>query len=970
MTRHVPLLLPLLLAMLLAPPARAQYIYLDSNGDGVHTEADVLHGIGPTVVDIWLDTTHNRDGSPTTCSSDASVPLTIFSYVVDVTAVGGHVGYASYTNRVEDMGPVGFAYPPDSTNFSTGAFFTPTSLVLPAGKYHLGTLIVQPGSGTPSLEIVPGTDPRVFFDMTEFGSTCPGGAFANTIAFGSDWTDADGLPFSAGGTPDQGPHLTLPQSMSVNAGDAAVQPIAATDADGQPLTFAKVAGPSFLYVTTTHQGAGEARGEVRAAPFLSDLGTYTVSVRVSDSGSSDEGVFNLAVTQGPDHPPFTPPVARLRVTAGQVSRVFLNGADPDGAAVHFARIDGPGYVELRELAGRPGGASAVMSLHPSLCDVGTATATFSVSDGTSSVRRDVAITVSAAVTDTTIRHNAAGFVNALTFADVDGDGALDIVAVHEDRSLISYYHGTGTGDFIFTNAYDVSGQNGGLASGDFDGDGRVDLAVTDPADGLLDVLLGLGDGSFRSRASYDTGSGPSGVAVYDFNRDGHPDLVTNNQEAGTVSVFIGVGDGTFARMRDSRVGLRPTAMAVGDFNLDGRPDVALAGPIPDAVDGFLTVLPGLGDGSFGDAIQTRFTGYPSALVSGDWDQDGRPDLALTSISSPANVQTFRGRGDGTFESGHTVASAGPNSFLFTMVTGDMDGDGTADLVVSDIQSIRLILLRGDGHGGFGGPSYFQNRYAASLAIGDVNGDGRPDLAGSGPNLVDVFMNPLPVVESVEAKAFVQGGRRGVLRGQDLCVRIQVQQTDDRGHSSREPLLVDPATIVLRSEGTGSVSEIHAITPRVVHVADPNADGIPDVDACFAAQDLAALFDALTHSTRVTPTIEGALFDGRGFCTDLDLMAGGQTQDGPHAVVFAPNPLNPVSRLTFATSREGLARVKIFDIHGRLTRTLLDLPRLPAGSHEYVFDGKGDHGEKLPSGVYYYRVLTTEGRFDGRILILK
>ncbi|HYQ88619.1 MAG TPA: hypothetical protein VEU09_03215, partial [Candidatus Binatia bacterium] len=49
--------------LLLAPPSSAQYIYLDSNGDGVHTAADVLHAVGPTVVDIWLDIGHNRDGT-------------------------------------------------------------------------------------------------------------------------------------------------------------------------------------------------------------------------------------------------------------------------------------------------------------------------------------------------------------------------------------------------------------------------------------------------------------------------------------------------------------------------------------------------------------------------------------------------------------------------------------------------------------------------------------------------------------------------------------------------------------------------------------------------------------------------------------------------------------------------------------------------------------------------------------------
>jgi hypothetical protein len=140
--------------------------------------------------------------------------------------------------------------------------------------------------------------------------------------------------------------------------------------------------------------------------------------------------------------------------------------------------------------------------------------------------------------------------------------------------------------------------------------------------------------------------------------------------------------------------------------------------------------------------------------------------------------------------------------------------------------------------------------------------------------------------------------------------------------------------------------------------------------CFAAQDVAALFDALTHPTKVSPELNGATLDGRGFCAPLDLIAGGGATRGNGAVVFAPNPLNPVTRLSFATLRDGPASVVFFDVHGRRVRTLLATPQLPAGSHEYRFDGKGDYGETLPSGIYFYRVRTTEGPFDGRITILK
>src|SRR5207253_8754805 len=113
---------------------------------------------------------------------------------------------------------------------------------------------------------------------------------------------------------------------------------------------------------------------------------------------------------------------------------------------------------------------------------------------------------------------------------------------------------------------------------------------------------------------------------------------------------------------------------------------------------------------------------------------------------------------------------------------------------------------------------------------------------------------------------------------------------------------------------------------------------------FSAQDVAALFDGLPHPTKVTPELTGALLDGRGFCASLDLVAGGNGAPSPARVVFAPNPLNPVTRLSFITLRDGPASAVLFDVQGRRIRTLLDVTRLPAGTHEYCFDGRGDHGE--------------------------
>jgi flagellar hook assembly protein FlgD len=75
-------------------------------------------------------------------------------------------------------------------------------------------------------------------------------------------------------------------------------------------------------------------------------------------------------------------------------------------------------------------------------------------------------------------------------------------------------------------------------------------------------------------------------------------------------------------------------------------------------------------------------------------------------------------------------------------------------------------------------------------------------------------------------------------------------------------------------------------------------------------------------------------------------------------------------VTYRTTRTEPVRIELFDIHGRLVRRLVDEPSLPAGAHQARIDGRGAHGEKLPSGVYYIRGTSSEGEFKQLITILK
>jgi hypothetical protein len=122
--------------------------------------------------------------------------------------------------------------------------------------------------------------------------------------------------------------------------------------------------------------------------------------------------------------------------------------------------------------------------------------------------------------------------------------------------------------------------------------------------------------------------------VGDFNGDGVLDLAVANGSSGTVSVLLGLGDGTFGAERRFTVVGHPSSVAVGDFNGDGVLDLAVANAGADPTYfGTVSVLLGRGDGSFGG--ENRFgVGEETVFVAlGDFNRDGRLDIAVVNVRS-------------------------------------------------------------------------------------------------------------------------------------------------------------------------------------------------------------------------------------------------------------------------------------------------------------------------------------------------
>jgi flagellar hook assembly protein FlgD len=85
---------------------------------------------------------------------------------------------------------------------------------------------------------------------------------------------------------------------------------------------------------------------------------------------------------------------------------------------------------------------------------------------------------------------------------------------------------------------------------------------------------------------------------------------------------------------------------------------------------------------------------------------------------------------------------------------------------------------------------------------------------------------------------------------------------------------------------------------------------------------------------------------------------------------APNPLNPQAKLSFVTTKPGVTTIQVFDISGRLVRNVMQRQYLMAGPHEATIDGRNEQGNKLASGVYYYRVNSADGVSKGSFIVMK
>lgn len=363
--------------------------------------------------------------------------------------------------------------------------------------------------------------------------------------------------------------------------------------------------------------------------------------------------------------------------------------------------------------------------------------------------------------------NTDEFPEGVTAGDFDNNGTMDLAVIF-NGGYIRLLSGNGNGTFTVGPQVNVTGSNF-VTAADFNQDGKLDLAVTDFGAGAgndsVSVLMGNGNGTFTLAQTLAGLSNPEQVLAADFDGDGQLDLAVPNQSGGiAVSVFRntgGAGGGaipfgaTPVNLTSGENG--PTGQAVGDFNNDGKPDLAITNVFDNTVSVFLNTSPAAGTISFGAATNIAVGTTPVGVAIGDFDGDGRRDLAVANNGGGGRVSVLPGNGDGTFQSQQNIALGGQPQI---MAAGDLNKDGLPDVAVAvptptgNNLSVLLTaaaipplssedIVTGAGQGGqplvrvfngntgalkFGFLAYGANfRGGVRVATGDVNGDGVADI---------------------------------------------------------------------------------------------------------------------------------------------------------------------------------------------------------------------------------------------------
>jgi hypothetical protein len=205
-----------------------------------------------------------------------------------------------------------------------------------------------------------------------------------------------------------------------------------------------------------------------------------------------------------------------------------------------------------------------------------------------------------------------------------------------------------------------------------------------------------------------------------------------------LTIFLQTSSRTFSSSTVSlaRSGLPdpvPFGIVTGDFDGDGKVDLAVTDF--NVATGVVMILHGNGDGTFLSPVETSTGGGPSKLVAEDFNGDGALDLALVSPATDQVIILIKNTSSGTFDIGPTFTATGTRPTALTLA--DVDKDGKDDLIVVNQGNETLSIFLSSAGGLLNALQQPTTTVSVSLNTGsqpiaitaaDFNKDGNMDVA--------------------------------------------------------------------------------------------------------------------------------------------------------------------------------------------------------------------------------------------------
>ncbi|MGC1617178.1 MAG: FG-GAP-like repeat-containing protein [Candidatus Acidiferrum sp.] len=244
--------------------------------------------------------------------------------------------------------------------------------------------------------------------------------------------------------------------------------------------------------------------------------------------------------------------------------------------------------------------------------------------------------------------------------------------------------------------------------------------------------------SLLPSTSYNVGVGPVALTAADFRNIGEQDLAVVNELDNTLTILQNQGTGTFLQAgppislgasRTSAPAIAPS-IASAAFTTSGFHDLLVTDPVANTIQ----VLLSNGDDTFKQATGSPISvgQQPSAIVTGDFNGDGNQDFVVTNFTDNT-FSLFLGNGDGTFKQAAGSPFALPSAATgpIAMTASDFNSDGNTDLAIVNQTTNNVSILLGNGNGTFtqaANSPFAVGKSPFAIASGDLNVDGHPDLA--------------------------------------------------------------------------------------------------------------------------------------------------------------------------------------------------------------------------------------------------